>query len=213
MQHRVGLFDEEESRADQAGDRADFEHHQDALDATARLDAEAVDPCKQCESCDHHRAFRVRQVGEFKKVAGKGDGHGGHATGLYDQKERPAVKKPEDWMDGLAEVFILSAHQRDAVAKFGIDEGAQNGQAASRDPNGKDQKRGMQALRHDVRIHENTGADYAAHHHHGCVKQAELRCQPGGCRVGRASVGLCQQDPPKWNVGGTESGFSNIRIG
>jgi hypothetical protein len=93
---------------------------------------------------------------------------------LNDEQQRPSVEKTEDGMQCLAQIFVLAAHFRDAVAEFRIDERAEDCDYAAGDPNGQDQHRGMKALSDHVGVHEDTGADDAAHHHHGCVEEAEL---------------------------------------
>ena len=51
----------------------------------------------------------------------------------------------------------------------------------------QNQHRSVQPLRDDVGIHEDPGAHDAAHHHHGRVEKAELRCEfrAGAVRVQR----------------------------
>ena len=119
---------------------------------------------------------------ERSRVLRERHGYGGRAARIDYQQADPAVKKAEQWMKGFAKVGVLAADLRHARGEFGVDEGAQEGDDSSRDPRPQNQRGGVEQVRDDVGIDENSGADDAAHHDHGRVEEAELRGESGtGC--------------------------------
>ncbi len=110
---------------------------------------------------------------DFFGVAGKGDGDGGHATGLHDEQESPTVQEGDGGMEGVFEIGILAAEVGTEGGEFGVDECASEGGKAAEDPSAEDEWGGVDLPGDNIGIDKDAGADDAAHDDHGDVKDAE----------------------------------------
>src|SRR6185312_8924710 len=113
-----------------------------------------------------------RQMSELENISGRGNSHRGHSARLYDQQQSPAVQESNRWMISLAQVSVLASDEIWSLrSQLGINESASQGHETSKEPAGEDERHSVNASRHDVGIHEDTGANDAAHHNHSRVKQ------------------------------------------
>ncbi len=82
-------------------------------------------------------------------------------------------------MVSLADVGVLPADVGQASGKFGVNKSTTDGDKPTRNPCAQDEHGRVHGARHHVGIHENAGADDAAHDDHGGVEQAQLARQRG----------------------------------
>ncbi len=111
---------------------------------------------------------------QLQKISRKRDRDRRHSTGLNDEQQDPAVNERHRRMQCLAQIRILSAHDRQPHRQFRVDESADERDQSAGDPRAQDQRGSMDAFRDDVGIDENPRADDPAHHRHGRSEQAEL---------------------------------------
>ncbi len=159
---------------DEDGERRDLEDDQDVQHAASRFHAEEIDDRQHDHRGDRERhCRRVRPSDETKRVIGERDRDGGDRAALDQRQQRPSVEEPGQRVVAIPQVDVLPAGARELRAQFGIGERAGERDGASRGPRRQHQHRGVEALRDDVGIDEDAGADDAADDHHRGVERAE----------------------------------------
>src|SRR5207249_9809603 len=113
-------------------------------------------------------------------------------------------------VERVAQIRVLAADLRPERGQLRVDEGARQRDEAAHDPRPQDQEGRVDLPRDHVGVHEDAGADDAAHHDHGGVEQPEPASEGGhgpGEYMMRSSLlpgGAISQrpfPPPPW--GGT----------
>ena len=79
-------------------------------------------------------------VRQLEDIAGEGDGHGRHASGLDDEQQSPSVEECDGRVIGIAKVGVLSADCGHRGGQLGVDERAEQGDDAAGDPRAQDQR-------------------------------------------------------------------------
>ena len=80
-----GAEDHPNSGSDNHGDRQDAENHEEALDAAASANAEAIDDREGSNNYRGNEIFGDRDAREFVEIFREGDGRGGCAAGSDDE--------------------------------------------------------------------------------------------------------------------------------
>jgi hypothetical protein len=88
-------------------------------------------------------------------VAGEGHGHGGDRTGGNHQQKGPGVEERRERPERLAEVGVPSADPWSPLAQLTEDEGANEGDDSTPDPDPKGGGGGADPLGHDGGIEED----------------------------------------------------------
>ena len=83
------------------------------------------------------------------------------------------MQERDQWMEGFAKESILTAHARHDRAQLREDERTGERDYASKSPDSKDQKRGVDPLRNHVRVNEDARPDDPTDHDHGGIEQIE----------------------------------------
>src|SRR5205085_8488485 len=92
---------------------------------------------------------------EFDEVARECDGDGGHAAGLYDEQERPAVEERDRGVKCVAKVSVLSADFGAARGQLRVDERARERDRAAREPSAEYEEGRVNLSRDDRRVDED----------------------------------------------------------
>jgi hypothetical protein len=112
-------------------------------------------------------------VGDFEKVSRERDGHGGHTPSLRNEQQDPSVDERDGWMEGFAQVCVLTSDLRPARSELGVDKGSGERDGSSGGPGAEDQERCVDLLCDYVGIDEDARTDDASHDEHHCIEQAQ----------------------------------------
>ena len=136
-------------------------------------DAETIDDCQHPENRHRQELLRNPEAGHFPEIAPENNRASRHAAGLHDQQQRPAVKKRDHRMIGIAQVRVLAPDARPQHRELGVNKRTDQRDNSAENPRAEHQRRRMDEARDDGGIHKNARPDDAPHHNHDGVKRPE----------------------------------------
>jgi len=183
-----------EAPENQHAEGSDLQDHEDVQEAAAGLDAHVV----------HQGHENDRQDGQRLGVAGSGSekpqqvlreryAHGRDPAALDHHERGPAEEKSDEGVIGVPKVDVLAAGLGKERRELGEREGSRHGDQAARDPGGEDPAGRRQALGHQIRVDEDSGADDAADDDHGGVEGSESAAQAHWGGAPRVAAPSCER--------------------
>src|SRR5208282_4950802 len=186
--HRLRVPAKKYSEEHQAEQCRYFCSGENVLNESARLHAENIDDgerdhnqdgdeilCVQSDihAAEHHGADRklrhFPQVNnpmsggdcgpEDSEKFAEGDADGGDGARLNYEKQSPAVEKPPEWAERLAQIHVLPAGPRHHGREFTVGERTDDGEKASDEPGAYEQRGRSYLARNFGGDYEDAGAD------------------------------------------------------
>ncbi len=134
----------------------------------------------------------------------EGDADGGDGSGLYHEKQRPAVEKSPERPERLTQVNVLAAGVRHHGSELAIGQRTGDGQKSGEQPGADEQRRRIDQAGNVGRDDKNARADHRAHDDRRRADRAEAFYEPRVGGRGRNGFYISGQ--------GTSKGLARVQM-